>query len=159
MRILISACLLGQKCKYNGGENYSEAAAEYCRGHEVFAVCPEVAGGLPVPRIPSEIVDGVVMNARGENVDRAFRSGAERCLRIAAEKRIDLAILKSRSPSCGVKQVYDGTFSGKLVQGSGVFAELLKAHGFRVVDAEELEGLSAAAGAAFGEPSENPEKP
>ena len=140
MRILVSACLLGQKCKYNGGDNYSEAVARFIRGHEVISVCPELAGGLSVPRSPCEIVGGVVMNADGENVDQAFRSGAAACLVLAEEQQIDLAVLQSRSPSCGVNRIYDGTFSGNLIEGSGVFASLLRENGFRVLDAEELEG-------------------
>ena len=140
MRILVSACLLGQKCKYNGGDNYAEAVTEYVRGHEVFPVCPEVAGGLSVPRSPCEIVNGVVMNADGENVDKAFRDGAAKCVELAKEKKIDLAILQSRSPSCGVRQIYDGTFSGRKIDGSGVFASLLRENGFRVLDVEDLKG-------------------
>ena len=139
MRILVSACLLGQKCKYNGGDNYSEAVTAFIRGHEVFAVCPELAGGLSVPRTPCEIVNGVVMNADGENVDEAFRSGAASCVEFAKEKQIDLAVLQSRSPSCGVDQIYDGTFSGRKIKGSGVFASLLRENGFRVLDAESLK--------------------
>lgn len=139
MRILVSACLLGQKCKYNGGDNYSEAVAAFIQGHEVFPVCPELAGGLSVPRSPCEIVNGVVMNKDGENVDCAFRTGAAVCVEFAKEKQIDLAVLQSRSPSCGVNQIYDGTFSGKKIKGSGVFAALLRENGFRVSDAETIE--------------------
>ena len=135
---MVSACLLGQKCKYNGGGNYSEAVMEYIRGHEVISVCPELAGGLSVPRSPCEIVNGIVMNADGKNVDKAFRDGAALCVGLAKEQKIDLAILQSRSPSCGVRQIYDGTFSGRLIEGSGVFASLLRKNGFRVLDAEDL---------------------
>ena len=141
MKIMVSACLLGQKCKYNGGDNYNEAAIEFCRGHEVVAVCPELSGGLPVPRHPCEIADGIVVNDSGEKVDEAFRLGAERCLKTALDEKVDLAILQSRSPSCGVNQVYDGTFSGKLVEGSGIFAGLLKKHGFRVVDVSDVSAI------------------
>ena len=143
MKIMVSACLLGQKCKYNGGDNYHEAVIAFCGEHEVVPVCPELAGGLPVPRHPCEIVNGVVMNDRGENVDEAFRLGAGRCLQQAIDERIDLAILQSRSPSCGVGRVYDGTFSGRLIEGSGVFAGLLQEHGFRVVDAGSIEDAGA----------------
>lgn len=83
--------------------------AKYLEGHEVIPVCPEVLGGLPTPRDPSEIVSGEVINCKGVNVDRQFREGAEEALRIAKENGIDLAILQSRSPSCGVKQIYDGS--------------------------------------------------
>ncbi|SFQ50266.1 Uncharacterized conserved protein YbbK, DUF523 family [Lachnospiraceae bacterium XBB1006] len=139
MKIMVSACLLGQNCKYNGGNNYSEKVVRYVKGHEVIPVCPEVAGGLPIPRIPCEIVDGVVTNKEGESKDREFRRGARRCLNKALEEKVDMAILQSRSPSCGVKQIYDGTFSGKRVEGRGVFADLLIENGVKVVDVENLD--------------------
>ena len=142
MKIMVSACLLGTKCKYNGGDNFSEKTAEAFRGHDLVPVCPELAGGLSVPRRPCEIVEGTVMNDEGENVDAAFRSGAEICLKKAFEEKIDLAVLQPRSPSCGVKRVYDGTFSGRLVDGSGVFAGLLAENGFRVIEADAHIGES-----------------
>jgi len=138
MKIMVSACLLGQKCKYNGGDNYSEKVLAFTEGHEVIPVCPEVAGGLETPRIPCEIVDGVVMNKAGENKDREFRDGASICLKLAREKQIDLAILQSRSPSCGVGRIYDGTFSGRLTEGSGIFASMLIENGFRTIDVKNL---------------------
>ncbi|MBO5159961.1 MAG: DUF523 domain-containing protein [Lachnospiraceae bacterium] len=138
MKIMVSGCLLGENCKYNGGNNYSEKVAEYIKGHEVISVCPECLGGLPTPRIPAEIVDGVVKNKAGENVDIQFRKGAEIALETAKRERINLAILQSRSPSCGVKQIYDGTFSGTRIDGQGVFAKLLKENGFQMIDVEDL---------------------
>ena len=138
MKIMVSACLLGRKCKYSGGDNYYERTAAALRGHELVPVCPETAGGLAVPRRPCEIVGGTVMNDRGENVDAAFRKGAEICLKKAVEEKIDLAVLQPRSPSCGVGRVYDGTFSGRLTEGSGVFAALLAENGFRVMTADEF---------------------
>ena len=139
-KIMVSACLLGQNCKYNGGNNYSEKVAEYIKGHKVIPVCPEVAGGLPTPRIPCEIVDEVVTNKNGESKDKEFRSGAQLCLEKAIEENVDLAILQSRSPSCGVKQIYDGSFSGKLIEGRGVFARLLLENGIEVLDVEDIKG-------------------
>ena len=106
--------------------------------NEVIAVCPEQMGGLPTPRIPSEIKDGVVTAKDGRIVDAEFRAGAAKCLEIAIRKKPDLIILQSRSPSCGVKQRYDGTFSGTLVDGAGVTAQLLIENGFRCLDVEEL---------------------
>ena len=143
MKILVSACLLGVKCKYNGGDNGSEALWKLLEGHEVIPVCPEVAGGLGIPRIPCEIVDGVVMNAEGESKNREFRAGAEYGLQLAREEGIDLAVLQPRSPSCGVHEVYDGSFLGHLREGSGVFAALLRANGFRVAEPAEAERLLA----------------
>ena len=138
MKVLVSACLLGENCKYNGGNNYSEKVAEYIKGHEVISVCPECLGGLPTPRIPAEIVEGIVTNREGQVVDEEFRKGAKIALEIARKEQIDVAILQSRSPSCGSKQIYDGTFSGVKVDGQGVFAKLLKEHGFHMIDVEDL---------------------
>ncbi len=139
MKIMVSACLLGQKCKYSGGDNYSGKVIAFTEGHEVIPVCPETAGGLTTPRFPCEIVNGRVINTAGESKDKEFRDGAAVCLKSAQENSIDLAILQSRSPSCGVNQIYDGTFSGKLIEGSGIFASLLRENGFTILDAEDLQ--------------------
>ena len=136
MKILISACLTGENCKYNGGNNRNEDLLRQLAGHEVIPVCPEVAGGLPVPRIPAEIVNGTVQNREGQNVDAAFKAGAHAILELAKQEQPDLIILQSRSPSCGVKEIYDGTFSGRLIPGQGVFAALACEAGFVVKDAE-----------------------
>lgn len=138
MKILVSACLLGESCKYSGGNNYNQAVCDFARGHQVVPVCPEVLGGLPTPRCPAEIVQGVVTNKEGINVDREFRAGAAKALAIAKENGVELAILQSRSPSCGVKEIYDGTFSGTKIPGQGVFAKMLMDEGVRVLDAGEL---------------------
>ena len=138
MKIMVSACLAGENCKYNGGNNRNEKVLELFAGNEVLTVCPEVMGGLPTPRIPAEIRDGEVVNKAGISVDREFRLGAEKCLEIALREQPDLVILQSRSPSCGVKQRYDGSFSGTLVEGAGVTAQLLIQNGFQVVDVEDL---------------------
>ena len=139
MKIMVSACLLGQKCKYDGGDNRSEEVIAFTKDHEVIPVCPETAGGLDAPRLPCEIVGGEVINSAGESKDKEFRAGAEKCLALAKEKDIDLAILQPRSPSCGVGHIYDGTFSGKLIEGNGVFASLLNENGFRTVSADDLK--------------------
>ena len=138
MKILVGACLLGGNCKYNGGNNRNGKVMQMLAANEVVGICPEVLGGLPTPRIPSEIVDGVVMNRTGICVDREFRRGAKRALEIAEREKPDLIILQSRSPSCGVNQRYDGTFSGRLVDGAGIAAELLIENGFHVVDVEDI---------------------
>ncbi|MBR4711397.1 MAG: DUF523 domain-containing protein [Clostridia bacterium] len=135
--MIVSACLLGEECKWCGGSNLDGRVVSLCAGREVIAVCPETAGGLPVPRKPSELRGGVAVNRDGESVDEAFRLGAERCLAKCAGREISCAVLKSRSPSCGSGFVYDGTFSGTLVPGDGVFAALLKAHGIRVLTEDE----------------------
>ena len=135
---MVSACLTGENCKYNGGNNRNEKVLQLMAEHEVITVCPEQMGGLPTPRVPSEIKDGVVTAKDGRIVDKEFRAGAAKCLEIAMCEQPDLIVLQSRSPSCGVKQRYDGTFTGTLVDGSGVTAQLLMKHGFRCIDVEEL---------------------
>lgn len=138
MKILVSACLLGKNCKYNGGNNLNQSVLGFIEGHEVIGVCPEQLGGLSTPRLPAEIVDGVLTNKEGVSVDNEFRKGAQEALAVALENKVDLAILQSRSPSCGVKEIYDGSFSGKKIQGQGVFAKLLSARGIKVLDAEDI---------------------
>lgn len=139
MKILVSACLLGENCKYNGNNNYNKDVAEFVKGHEVIAVCPEVLGGLSVPRKPAEIVNGVVMTKEHVSVDEEFRNGAAVAFKIAVDNHIDLAILQSRSPSCGVNQIYDGSFDGRLKEGQGVFAQMLKQAGLNIIDVEDLK--------------------
>ena len=138
MIIMVSACLAGENCKYNGGNNRNKRVEALFNGNRIIPICPEVMGGLSTPRVPSEIVHGIVMNKDGVNVDREYRCGAEMALKIAEREQPDLVILQSRSPSCGVKQRYDGTFTGTLIDGPGLTAELLMRHGFRVVDVEDL---------------------
>lgn len=138
MKIVVSACLLGENCKYDGGNNYSLPLEMFLAGHEVTGVCPEVLGGLSIPRKPSEIVDGVVRQRDGTSVDEEFRIGAKKALEIVREQAAELVVLQSRSPSCGVGYIYDGTFSKTLVPGNGVFAEMLKKEGISVLDVEDL---------------------
>ena len=111
-------------------------------GWREVPVCPEVLGGLPVPRPSAEIVNGTVMNVAGENVDAAFRLGAEKGLELAKREKPDLIVLQSRSPSCGVKQIYDGTFSGRKIPGQGLFAAAAAKAGFRVIDIEDIDSLT-----------------
>ena len=138
MKIMVSACLTGDNCKYNGGNNRNEKVIQLIADNDTITICPEQMGGLPTPRVPAEIVDAVVMAKDGSIVDEEFRAGAARCLEIAEREKPELIILQSRSPSCGVKQRYDGTFSGKLVNEPGVTAELLIKNGFRCMDVEDL---------------------
>lgn len=138
MKILVSACLLGKNCKYNGGNNLNQGVLDFIEGHEVIGVCPEQLGGLSTPRLPAEMVEGIVTNKEGISVDAEFRKGAQTALAVALENKVDLAILQSRSPSCGVKEIYDGSFSGKKIKGQGVFAKLLSARGIKVLDAEDV---------------------
>ncbi len=142
MRIAVSACLLGENCKYSGGSNLCHELVKALQGHDVIPVCPEVLGGLSVPRPPAEIVDGEVRTQAGESVDAAFRRGAERALaQIEAAGVCDFAVLQPRSPSCGVHEVYDGTFTGTLRAGQGLFASMLLSCGIRACEPAEAVGL------------------
>ena len=135
MKIMVSACLLGENCKYSGGNNLNEQVQAFVQGHRVIPVCPEEV--LGIPRVPMEIVNGVLINKEGVCVDEPVRRAAEK---IVAENRdADLAILKSRSPTCGVRKVYDGSFSGRLIDGMGVLAQALQQTGIKIIDAEEIE--------------------
>ena len=138
MRIAVSACLLGENCKYNGGNNYSEKVIRFIKNHEVISICPELLGGLPVPREPAELVDGIARTKDGASVNEEFRLGAENAMKIIEENHIELVILQSRSPSCGVKAIYDGTFSGKLIAGQGIFAQMLAKRNFKILDVSDL---------------------
>ena len=139
MTIAISECLVGENCKYNGGNNYRKRVLEYIKGCEVIPICPEVMGGLPIPREPSEIVDGIVKHRDGTSVDKEFHWGAAAAYDAIIYKNVDCVILQPRSPSCGVHSIYDGTFSGRIIPGEGVFARLLREKGIRTVDVEDFE--------------------
>ena len=138
MKILVSACLLGENCKYNGGNNFSPAVAEYVKDKEVLTICPEMMAGMGCPRTPIEIVDGILMDRNGNNVDEAMRKAVTLAMALIQKEEIQCAILQSRSPTCGVNQIYDGTFSGRLIDGSGIFAQALKDAGYQVLDAEDI---------------------
>lgn len=138
MKILISACLLGRNCKYNGGNNFRQRVTDFAAGHEVVEYCPEVLAGLGVPRTPMEIVNGILANRDGVVVDQAVREAVARAMEEIEKLGIDCAVLQSRSPTCGVKQVYDGSFSGTLIDGQGVFARALMDAGIQVIDAEDV---------------------
>ena len=138
MKIAVSACLLGENCKYNGGNNYSSSLVKILENYQVIPICPEVLGGLPTPREPAEIVNGLVLTKDGRSVDEEFRRGAEKALDLVEKFGADLVVLQSRSPSCGVGKIYDGTFSGNLVDEDGIFVKRLKEEGIRALDVEEF---------------------
>ena len=138
MKIMVSACLIGENCKYNGKNNKNEKVLALLEGNEVIPICPEVMGGLPTPRVPAEVVRDVVTTRDGRVVDQEFRRGARLSLAIAQREKPDLIILQSRSPSCGARQRYDGTFTGTLIDRPGVTAELLIENGFEPVDVGDL---------------------
>lgn len=139
MKILVSACLLGENCKYNGGNNYNPFVVAYVADKDVLPICPEMMAGMGCPRVPIEIVNGTLMDRDGNNVDFAMREVVARAIEQIRHEEIECAVLQSRSPTCGVNQVYDGSFTGKLVSGSGLFAQALKNAGYQVIDAEDLK--------------------
>lgn len=135
---LISACLIGENCKYDGNNNFHKTAKALFDKGLAIPVCPEQLGGLPTPRLPSEIVGDETIMIDGRNVTKEYNLGAKKTLEIASSNNASIAILQARSPSCGSKYIYDGTFSGKLISGQGKTAELLEANGIRVITIDEF---------------------
>ena len=142
MRILVSACLLGCSCRYDGKSKPCGQILSLSSRHCLIPVCPEQLGGLATPRPPAEIMGKRVINNQGHDVTQAYEKGAMEALKLYQALGCQMAILKSRSPSCGCGQVYDGAFSGALRPGDGVTAALLKQHGIRVLTEEEHEKIS-----------------
>ncbi|MDD3324439.1 MAG: DUF523 domain-containing protein [Sulfurospirillaceae bacterium] len=142
-KVLISACLMGENVKYDGGNNYIEDSIlnAWEKSGFLVSVCPEVIGGLEVPRMPCEVVFGThkVVNKNGEDKTVFFERGAFETLKIAKENGVKIAILKARSPSCGKKVIYDGSFSGTKIDDSGVTCKLLEANGIAVFTEKEIE--------------------
>lgn len=141
MKILVSACLLGENCKYSGGNNKCDEIIALGKEHKLIPICPECFGGLPIPRVPSEIRNGRVYSKNGEDLTAAFEDGAEKALYVAEESGCQLAILKERSPSCGFGEIYDGSFSGKTIRGNGVTAQLLYDHGITILGETKLDKI------------------
>ena len=136
---VVSACLLGEACRYDGSAKRSDAVCELAGRLRAVAVCPERAAGLPCPRPPAELqADGDVLLADGTDVTEAFRTGVRACLLQARTSGARVALLKAKSPSCGVRCVYDGSFSGRLVAGAGVFSSALREDGVTLMDETEL---------------------
>lgn len=138
---LVSACLCGVACRWDGQSATVEHLAALHRQGLALAVCPEVDGGLPTPRPPCELRDGRAVTRDGNDLTAEFQAGAAHALRLAQRHNIRLALLKERSPSCGSTEVCDGTFSGTRVPGAGITAALLQAHGIRVVGEREFEEI------------------
>lgn len=141
MTILVSACLLGHACRYDGTARPTPGLSELLAGHTVVPICPESLGGLAIPRPPAEQRDGRVVSRDGADVTESFRRGAQAACRIAREHGATLALLKARSPSCGSTQIYDGTFTGRLIPGEGIAARALREKGVEVFDETQLESL------------------
>ena len=141
-KLLVSACLLGVACRYDGKSKPDNAVIQLKDKYALIPVCPEILGGLPTPRIPCEIRHGRVLNRAGEDKTAEYRRGAEEVLRLARLFGCGTAVLKKKSPSCGSGEIYDGCFSGRTVSGDGVCAGLLKANGITVLDETQLYKLS-----------------
>ena len=140
-KILISACLVGDKVKYNGQSNYTPKIKELLEKYELVPFCPEVEGGLPTPRSCNERVKDKVLTEDGRDVTKAFEKGADLAYNICMYLGIKKAILKSLSPSCGSNEIYDGSFSHKKIKGDGVTAELLKKKGIEVYTENDIDEL------------------
>ena len=132
-KILVSACLLGTNCKYSGGNNSNEKVLEYIKDYEVIPVCPEIMGGLSTPRPPSERIGDKVLNNQGIDVTNEYTKGALETLKLAKLFNVKKALLKAKSPSCGNGKIYDGTFSGTLIDGDGITTKLLKENNIEVI--------------------------
>lgn len=132
-KILVSACLLGVNCKYNGGNNPSEEVDEFLKNYEIIPICPEIMGGLSTPRVAAEQKGEKVITQDGEDVTKQYRKGAEECLFLAQKYNVKKALLKLRSPSCGYGQVYDGTFSHTLINKNGITAQLFLENGIEII--------------------------
>ena len=141
MNILVSACLLGCACRYDGGSKPCAAVRALAAKHTLIPVCPEIYGGLPTPRTPCEIVGGRVLSRDGADRTDAYRRGASEALRLAGALGCRAALLKARSPACGSGEVYDGSFSGTLTAGDGVAAAALSAAGIAVFGEDRLPDL------------------
>lgn len=139
MNVLVSACIMGDNCKYNGKNNYNHNISQFLKEHRIVKICPELLAKMTIPRKSAEIVDGVVRDIDGKNVDKEYRWAVEIALKQIEKLDIDLVILQSRSPTCGVNSIYDGSFTGTLISGQGLFAKALIDAGYKVKDVEDFE--------------------
>lgn len=141
MNIIVSACLLGTACRYDGKSKVNTQVTDLLQKHTLIPVCAEIFGGLSTPRPPAEIVGNRVINSEGRDVTENYVRGANEVLRLARLYDAKIAILKERSPSCGSGRVYDGSFTGTLTDGDGICARLLKENGITVLGESEIEKL------------------
>lgn len=143
IKVLISACLLGDNVKYSGGNNLSPELVTLLEKYnvDIIKVCPEYFAGLPIPRLPSEIKEDKVYSKDGRDITEEFLVGAEKTYQVAKNKEIDFAILKERSPSCGSSYIYDGSFSGKVIQGQGLTTRRLNKENIVIFSEENLKEI------------------
>lgn len=141
MKILVSACLLGENCKYSGGSNKNDKIIALGEKHKLIPICPECFAQLPIPRPPAEIIGGKVFNKLGEDITDKFKDGAEKALYVAEETGCQIAVLKERSPSCGFGEIYDGSFTGKTIRGNGITAQLLYDNGITIFGESSVDKI------------------
>ena len=138
-KILVSACLLGINCKYDGGNNKNDKVLNYLKDKEVIPICPEIYGGLSTPRNPAEIIENNVFTKEKKDVTKNYLKGAEETLYIAKLLNVKKALLKANSPSCGSGTIYDGTFKHQKIEGDGITTRLLKENGIEVITEDEIK--------------------
>lgn len=141
IKILVSRCLLGEKCRYDGKSNMDISQFLVEKGYCPVGVCPEQLGGLSTPRVSAEIVGDRVVNKNSKDVTEQFVAGAGKTAKIGMENGCKIAVLKSKSPSCGCGEIYDGTFSGKKIKGDGVTAKLLLEMGYEIFTEKQIDML------------------
>lgn len=139
-KIAVSACLLGNNCRYDGGNCFDERCVRLKEQYEVIPVCPECAAGLPTPREPIELVDDQVISRDGRNLTCQMKQGIEKTIRMLKDQQVDTVVLMDRSPSCSSTVIYDGTFSSTLIEGKGLFARRLEEEGLTLLSKESLNG-------------------
>lgn len=139
--LIISSCLLGNNTKYNGKNNYNQSVESLKEFFDFIVICPEVEGGLSIPRDPAEIIGNKVITNKGKDVTKNYNNGAKHALDKALKYKAKYALLKAKSPSCGKDYIYDGTFSGNLIKGDGVTVSILKKNGIKVFTENEIELL------------------
>ena len=139
MKIMVSACLLGDNVRYDGNNNYNQELVDFLKNHEVIKVCPETLGGLTTPRIPAEILGDKVINKEGTDVSNEYNEGALKTLELAKENDVTVAIFKRNSPSCGFNAIYDGTFTHTITKGDGITAKLLNENGIKVLNEDNYQ--------------------
>ena len=139
MKILVSKCLLGERCRFDGRSKTNQAVLKLIEGHEVIAVCPEVMGGMEVPHTPCERIGDKVIGKDGKDYSDKFIKGAKIAADLCAKNHCDIAILKSKSPSCGYRLIYDGNFNGNLIPGNGLLTDELLKQDIKIYNEDEIK--------------------
>ena len=140
-KVAVSACLVGRNTKYDGGNNKNEYVLEYLKDKEYILICPEVEGGLSTPRDPSEIIDSKVLSNKGKDVTINFVNGANSAIERIIKEGVSEVIVKAKSPSCGYKEIYDGTFSSKIIEGNGVFTTMAINNNLTIYTEKDIENI------------------